>query len=176
MSVKSLLRFVIGFCIAVGIFSFAVPFAKIPRSQLFPPVFVYPSIKGRTTGVVTARRNLPTSAWFRMGDREYFIEYAFSAQSPPILGGPPPGRMTRYIGSVGVSQADFDKVKDKQAIPVRYDPTDPDINGVDAPWGGRSAVGASRGVSGWVFWFIGMVALGYVLAPLIERVALRESY
>lgn len=176
MSVKSILRFVIGFAIALGILSFAVPFANIPRSQLFAPILVYPSIKGRTTGMVTKRRDLPTSAWFRMGDRDYFIEYAFLAKSPLILGGPPPGKMTQYTGSVGVSAADFEKVKAGQKIPVRFDPTYPDINGVDAPWGGRSGIGASRMISGWIFWFFGTIALGYVIAPLVERIALRESY
>lgn len=176
MSVKGLLRFLIGFCIALGIFSIAVPFANIPRSQLFPPIFVYPGIKGRIEGVVTARRDLPTSAWFRMGDRDYFIEYAFSVAAPKILGGPPEGKMTRYTGSVGVSAADFEKVKDKQAIPIRYDQTDPDINGVETAWGGRSGIGASRMISCWFLWFIGIAAVGYMIAPLIERVALRESY
>ena len=176
MSVKSILRFFIGFCIAVGIFSIAAPFAHIPRSQMFPPFFAYPSAKGRAVGVVTKRINLPTSAWFRQGDHDTFIEYAFSAKAPDMLGGPPMGKVTKYKGSVQVLQEDYDKVKDNQQLPIKYDLTNPEINGIAAPWGGRSTVGGSRVLSGWVLWFFGMVAVGYMLAPLIERVVLRENY
>ena len=176
MSVKSILRFLIGFCIAVGLFSVAAPFAHIPRSQLFPPFFAYPSVKGKTTGVITKRINIPTSAWFRQGDHDYYVEYAFKATAPEILGGPPKDKITTYKGSVKIDQEAYDKTKDQMQIPVKYDQTNPDISGIATPWGGRSSVGPSAIFSGWIFWFFGMVTIGYILAPLIERVVLRENY
>ncbi len=176
MSVKGIIRFAIGFCIALGIFVFVTPFIHVPRSQLFPPIFTYPGTKGRTNGVITHRRDLPTSAWFSQGEHDYFVDYSFNVKAPLILGGPPVGKVTKYTGTVLVTGDTLDKLKTGQTIPVRYDPEYPDLNGVDAPWGGRSGIGASRMFSGWIFWFIGMLVLGYCISPLIERVALRESY
>jgi hypothetical protein len=42
--------------------------------------------------------------------------------------------------------------------------------------GGRSVAQGSGWVSGWILYMLLIGLLGYVIAPLLERIMLRESY
>lgn len=170
MNVRSLLRLLVGMVIAALLLAVAMPAVGIPRSHLLPPALVYQGALGKTRGVVTAHRHRETSNFFHVGDQVYFLDYRFPAKTPAGLGVARPGAWKAYQGSVRVDSGVQSAVKVGQEVPVRYEITYPDINGIDASWGGRSEGEGSKLVSGWMFWAAGVLLLGYGISPLLERI------
>lgn len=179
MSAKSILRFLIGLFIALTLFSFLLPAAGIPRAQMIPPPFVYTNAKGKATGYVTKiyARGTADPLGVAEGKQDYLVDYQFRAPAWVGLGAPKgDGKNTLYKATVGVKQGTYESVKVGQQVPVKYEVTYPHINGINLPGFGRSHVDGSAIVSGWLLWFGAAVLVGYMLAPLIQRIALREDY
>jgi hypothetical protein len=181
MSSKSILRFLIGFVIAVCLMSFIVPLAGIPRAQMFPPPFVYSNAKGKATGYITKVYDVASADPFgvSVGKRDYLVDYQFRAPAWVGLNAPKgEGKNTLYKGRVGIRQDDYEKAKQRvnTQVPVKFDPTYPPINGIDLPGFGRSHINGASISSGWIIWFMVALLIGFMIAPLLQRIFLREDY
>ncbi|MBC8101571.1 MAG: hypothetical protein H7Z41_03155 [Cytophagales bacterium] len=176
MTAKSILRFVIGYVIAAVLMGLALPIIGIPRAQLLPPALVYTNARGKGSGIITGKRKEPTSNPFKVGESVYLVEYAFRAKAPDLLGAKGAGTNQRYTGTINVGQEEYARVEPKGIVPIRYEPTYPVISGINLPAFGRSGAQGSGLFSGWMLWLIPAVVLGYCIAPLLERILLRENY
>jgi hypothetical protein len=153
-----------------------LPFAGIPRAQLLPPALVYANATGKGSGVVTKRHWRPTANPFHVGDKVYLIDYAFKAKAPAILGTTGAGTYQRYTGTVKVEQEVHDRTAIGSVVPIKYEPTYPVISGINQPGFGRSGAQGSGLFSAWWLWMVLALVVGYMIAPLLERIMLRESY
>jgi hypothetical protein len=163
--------------VAVGLHT-GLPSVGIPRAQLLPPAVVYADAKGRTTGRVTGKPTSPTANPFRVGTTWYFIEYAFSAPAPQMIGEANPGKPKRYTGQTRVEKGIYDAVNPGQPVRVRYETTYPVINGIDAPerqGGGRSGAPGSALVSIWILWTLATLFLAYLLLSAISPFLKQEN-
>lgn len=176
MTTKSALRMLIGWLIAAILLNLLLPFAGIPHAQLVPPAIVYMNAGGRTKGVVIGKQSDPSSNPFKVGDHVWKINYAFRATAPHILGTTGEGTSQRYLGSVAVSEDAYNNVVIGESAPVKYEPSYPDISGIDVPGFGRSGGPGSSMWSFWWIWLFVSLIIGYFIAPLLERFILRENY
>lgn len=179
MTLKSILRFIIGFIIAVLILSVAVPYVGIPKAQLYPPPYVYKNATGKATGYVTKVYKVPSAdpMGTAEGVQDYLVDYQFRAPAWVGLGAPKgQGKNTLYKATVGVKQEISSQTKVGAAVPIKYEKTYPPINGINLPGYGRSFTDGSGIYSGWILWFLGALVLGFLIAPLLQRIFLREDY
>jgi hypothetical protein len=187
MNTTRLLRFALGIIIAAIILAIILPFAGIPSSHYLPPAFVYSKAQGHAKGYVTGKYYAETGNPFIVGTDQYFINYAFKAPAPGPRGGVP-GPKQLYTGTVRLDQDTYDEYKPANSqnssqtpagnvviplppypIPITYETTYPDINGVSATWGqtyqnGRNIGAGSAVVSGWMLWVVLSIFLGYFVA------------
>ena len=170
MNVRSILRLVIGIALAAVLLSIALPYIGIPRSQLLPPGMVYAGARGKTQGILTDKRTRGTPNPFRVGLTVYLLEYRFVAKAPAIFRESEPGKPKTYRGVAQVDKGVWDALAAGSPVPIRYEITHPDINGIDLRGAGRSEVEGSAPVSGWLIWVAASVLLGYMLTPLLERI------
>ena len=175
MSVKGVITYIVCLIIVAVALQAALPSVGIPRAQMLPPATVYASAKGRTTGVITDKPTDPSANPFRVGTIWYFVEYAFTAPAPPMLGGPKPGTKQRYTGSVRVANDVYSAVQVGQRVPIRYEPTYPAISGIDAPRAGRSSAAGSALLSGWILWALAWLFLSYLLFAAISPYLKQEN-
>jgi len=177
MTVKGVVRYLIGIALAILLLSLVCPLIGIPRVQLFPPGFAYGNATGRTNGVVTNKRKAPTSNPFHVGEHMSLIDYAFRAPYTPLLLGSQKSEPNHvYTGTVKVANENYDHFQIGQIVPVKYEKTYPVISGIDLPEAGRSGASSSSLLSSWIGWTLAFLVLGYVIAPWLERLFLRESY
>jgi hypothetical protein len=170
VNVRSILRLVIGIALAAILLSVALPYIGIPRSHLLPPGMVYAGARGKTQGIIVSKRTRGTPNPFRVGLVVYLLEYQFAAKTPANLGESQPGKIKRYRGVSQVEKGVWDAFSEGNPVPVRYDPTHPDICGIDLRGAGRSEVEGSAPVSGWLMYVVAALILGYMLTPLLERI------
>lgn len=175
MSLNRLARFVVGTLAAAILLSLILPFFGIGKAKFLPPPRVYATAEKITRGVVTGRQNPPSGNPFKVGFHNYFLLYRFSASAPPARGSLSPGPAQTYTGSVRVSQNVYNGVKDGQRVRVRYEKAYPDINGIDAPWGGRSVGPGSAFLSGWLLWVGLALIMGYGVMLIIEHFTAKEN-
>ncbi|MDX1934883.1 MAG: hypothetical protein SFU56_19985 [Capsulimonadales bacterium] len=177
MTIKSIVRFVVGLFLAALLLNIALPYAGIPKAQLYPPPFVYGNATGKTRGVVTRTYKQETSDPFHVGEKLSYVEYRFRAPYTPLLFGDPKSDPAKvYTGVAQVKNEDFDKFKQGVAVPIRFETTYPVISGIDHPTGGMNVGKGSGILSGWIGWAIVTVVIGYFLSGTLERFMLRESY
>ena len=176
MTAKSFLRFLIGYLIAAALMGVALPYFGIPRAQLLPPAIVYGNAKGRITGILYKKRTSPTGNPFHVGDLVYLVDYTFKAKVPRILGTSGVGTVKQYTGYMQVSQEVYSAAVKDAPVPIKFEPTYPDISGIDLPGYGRSGAAGSTIWSFWWVWLFVALVLGYLIAPFLERIMLRESY
>lgn len=176
MTTKTILRLLIGCAIAAGLIIGLLPQIGIPRAQILPPPTIYGQAKGKTFGYVTLKKREETSNPFKSGEKIYRIDYRFRATVPPNLGAKNVGKQEVYTGKAYIAKGLWDQLEVGSQVPVRFEKTYPVINGVDGRGGERSTAQGSGLMSGWIFYAIGIVVLGYCIAPLLERVMLRENY
>ncbi len=177
MTLKGVLRYLISVFLATLLLAIVLPFAQIPRAQMFPPAFVYSNAQGKTTGVVSKKYRVPTSNFFKVGDQINLIDYRFQAPYTPLLLGDPKSNPKKvYTGTVQVGDEAYARFAVNTPVPVRYEKTYPVISGINQAGGGRSTGPGSRLLSGWVLWALLVLALAWMISPLLERVMLRESY
>ena len=176
MTAKSVLRFFIGYLIAAVLMGLLLPQAGIPRAQLLPPPMVYSYASGKVNGVVTKKRSRETANPFHVGDKVYLVDYAFRAKAPYMLGAKGAGTSTQYTGEVNVDQETHDRAVVGMAVPVKYEPTYPAVSGITLPGYGKSGAAGSGLLTAWWLWLVLALFLGYLIAPFLERIMLRESY
>src|SRR5690348_2487273 len=124
MTVKGLVRYVIGVVLAVLLLSIVCPLIGIPRAQLFPPPFIYGNATGRTKGIVTNKRTAPTSNPFHVGEHMSLIDYSFQAPYTPLFLGPQKSEPNHvYTGTVKVANEDYGHFAIGQVVPVNYETT-----------------------------------------------------
>ena len=170
MNVRSILRLVIGIALAATLLSIALPYLGIPRSHLLPPGMVYPGARGKTQGIITDKRTRGTPNPFRVGLTVYLLEYRFVAKAPAILRESKPGTLKTYRGVAQVDKGLWGALAAGSPVPVRYELTHPDINGIELRGAGRSEVEGSAPISGWLIWVAASLFLGYMFTPLLERI------
>ena len=177
MTSKGILRYAIAVVILCLLLSIVLPFFGIPRTAIVPPPLDYLQASGTTTGYIIKRDRAPTNNLFHVGDENFFIRYQFRA---PAL--PPPGQHVAltptavYKGHAQVDQSFHDAAKIGDTVPVKFDPINPAISGLNVKGGGRNVDGDGSLLGWWIAWELGILAVAYPLSMLLERLFLRESY
>jgi hypothetical protein len=176
MTTKSVLRLLIGIAIAALLIVGLLPFAGLPRAQMLPPPMIYNQATGKAIGYVHAKKQEEGSNPFKVGEPIWRIDYQFRAKTPPTLGAKDVGKNNVYKGTTYVTRSIYDAYPVGSQIKVRYETTYPVISGIDLPGAGRSVAPGSKMMSGWILFAIGTIVLGYCIAPLLERIMLRENF
>lgn len=169
MSVKRLVRYFVALIISFVLVYVGAPLVGIPKSHLLPPTAVYKSATGTTTGIVTAYRYSVTNNPFYVGDKIWFVDYKFRAPDPAAvkLGAAKPN-MVVYTGSF--RQPTKLEIRVGSKLPIRYETTYPDVNGVDVPREGGVGCGEGSNIlSGWLIWLTGTFVLAFGVMMIIER-------
>lgn len=199
MSLSRILRFILGVIIAAVLMGIILPFAGIPSSHFLPPSYVYQKAQGVTRGYVTGKYYEVTANPFHVGKKNYFLNYSFRAHTPPPRGVTQPGPVQTYNATARISRSLYHQYKGqqdlnngtgpnpKQVVPLRpyplrikYEPSYPDINGIDETWAathqmGRNIGPGSNTFSGWIIYVVAAIILGYLLAMLLETFMKRED-
>jgi len=154
-----------------------LPAVGIPKSRLLPPPQAFAAAKGKTRGIVTGTDTEGTSNPFKVGEGEryYYIDYTFQARVPPMLGQSSPGKIKRYEGHVRVDKEAMKSVKPGQPMPVRYETTFPEMNGIDGARGGRTGGPTSAVFSTWLFYPLVSIFLGYLLFVTVSPFLKQEN-
>lgn len=176
MSAKSVLRLLLGVFLAAVLLAVALPAVGIPRSHYLPPPMIYNTATGKTTGVVTGKIFQGTRNPFAVGEKTYWVGFRFAAKVPPALGVQNVGKIKTYKASVNVEKVFYDRIKIGDRVPVKFEKTYPDICGINLKNAGRSSAAGSSMISGWMLYAALTLVLGYAIAPLIQRLFLREDY
>lgn len=142
-----------------------LPAVGIPKSRLLPPPQAFAQAKGKARGIVTGTSTEGTANPFKVGEGEryHYIDYVFQARVPQALGQSSPGKLKRYQGHVRVDKEMKNAVKPGQAVPVRYETTFPEMNGIDGPRGGRTGGPTSAVFSTWLLYPLLSLFFGYLL-------------
>lgn len=150
----------------------------IPASKFLPPPMVYNTAQGKAHGVVISKEVAPTGNPFKVGDHIYLVKYAFRAP-PPFGRAAPKGAQTqRYYGEVRVAdETTYNALQPDDVIPaIKYEVTNPDINGIDDPNGGRSVGAGSNILSGWLIFLALDLALAFgIMMLVLERFGTKEN-
>lgn len=154
-----------------------LPSVGIPKSRLLPPPQAFAAAKGKARGIVTRTDTEGTANPFKVGEGEryYYVDYTFQARVPQALGQSSPGKVKRYEGHVRVDEEVMKSVKPGQFVPVRYETTFPEMNGIDGPRGGRTGGPTSAVVSTWLLYPILSLLLGYLLFVTVSPFLKQEN-
>ncbi len=203
MSAARVIRFVVGVLIAAILLGIFLPILGVPSSRFLPPAHVWDVAKGYTKGEVIDKFYAVTNNPFNVGGQLYYVDYAFygkaSTPNPQTTSSHP----QIYRGEVKVDKNEYDAVQipkedtaagnakgsqkvavvPGQYVRVKYEVTNPEINGTQAlsvngnwvAWGGRSVMGAASMLSGWLVWVVVALALGYGIMVVLERFGGREN-
>jgi len=176
MTTKSLLRLLIGCAIAACLIIGILPSVGLPRAQILPPPMIYGQATGKTYGYVTKKKVEDSPNPFESGVKVFRVDYRFRATVPPNLGAKKVGKQEVYTGRAYVERGLYDGLQVGAQVPVKFEKTYPVINGINVKGGERSTEQGSGLLSGWILYAIAIVVLGYCIAPLLERVMLRENF
>ena len=178
MTVKSALRLLLGCVIVWFALSFALPMGGIARSRMLPPPLAYAgSATKKADGYVTGKHTDPSGNPFKSTESVYLVDYQFRAPVPAGPGNPAPKpASTVYLGRVNVAQEYYSSAAKGQVVPVKYDPTDPEISGINLAGAGQNGLGHGFILNIWILVFLATIVLGYFLSPWLERIILRENY
>lgn len=181
MSSKAVLRFLIG-CVIAGLFLiFLLPAIGVPKSYLFPSPVIYGQAKGKALGFVNQKKEGGNPNPFKTTETMHYITYRFAAEPPKnLIEKPTPEEVKKkrkvYVGRANVPQGYYENAKIGDNIPVRYEVTRPDISGVTIPDGSMNDQGGAVLLGSWLLFVLGILVLGYAIAPLLQLVILREDY
>jgi hypothetical protein len=180
VSSKAVLRFLIGCVIASLLLILILPAINIPKSYLLPPPIVYQNAKGTTIGFVNLKTGGANPNPFRTTEPMHYITYRFRAVPPnTMLEKATPDEIAKkkvYVGRANVTENFYQYVKIGDTIPIRYEVTRPDISGIDKDGGGTNDQAGGALIGSWVLFVLGVLVLGYMMAPLLQRIMLREDY
>ena len=178
MSLNRVFRYLGGLIIATLILGFGLPLAGIAPSKFLPPPMVYNTAQGKAHGVIISKDVSPTANPFKVGDHIYLVKYAFRAPPPLGRGETKPGKTERYYGEVRVpDETTYNALMPDDPISaIKYETTNPDINGIDAPNGGRSIGAGSNILSGWLIFLALDLALAFgIMMVVLERFGAKEN-
>ena len=184
MSLARVLRFFGGLLIASILLFFLLPIVGIPASKFLPPNLAYAKATGSAWGRVTKKEVQPTGNPFKVGDHVFLVDYEFYAPDPPVRGQTAPGPKQLHANQVRVDESvwgDMDHPKRSgiqpgQLVHVKYETNYPDISGIDRPDLGRACGPGANILSGWIWFLILDLVLGYLLMMLVlERFGAKEN-
>ncbi len=177
MTSKGILRYAIAVVILCLLLSIFLPFVGIPRTAIVAPPLDYLQAGATTTGYIVKRDRAPTANVFHVGDENFFLWYQYRAPALPPLGQHVPLTKTAvYKGHAQVDASVHDAAKIGDTVPVKYDINNPVISGINVKGGGRNVADEGSLLGWWILWGLGILAVAYPLAMLLERLFLRESY
>lgn len=128
-------------------------------------------------GGITRKYDKAASNPFRVGGKNYFVDYRFTAPAPAALGtaAARPGVPKIYEGTAQVDQKLYNAIRLGQSAPVRYEVTNPAVSGIDSRQAGRNIRGGSALLSGWLLYPFATLCAGLVLLGLWERIRPHEG-
>lgn len=196
MSSKAILRLLIGCAIAALILVFLLPAIGIPKSYLLPPPVVYGSATGKTQAFVTAKKSAQHPNPFRTTEKVYYVNYQFRATPPVTLLEKPTEEEKKkkkvYKGRASVPVELYNTLRDPdpskkddpqnkmrpETVPIRFEKTRPDINAITQTPNGNylNEQGGGSLLGSWLLFIAGIGILGYIIAPLLQLVILREDF
>ena len=182
MSINRVVRYLAGLIIASILLGIGLPLGGIAPSKFLPPPIVYSNAQGKSYGRVTGKVVAPTANPFIVGDHIWLVDYQFPARTPPVRGASAPGPIQVYHGSARVGEQTYNSVQTGSLIPkIKYETTNPDINGIDIPSGatfsaGRSVGAGSNILSGWLLFALLDLVLAYgIMIVILERFGTKEN-
>ncbi|MBC7805525.1 MAG: hypothetical protein H7145_05180 [Akkermansiaceae bacterium] len=194
MSTKAILRLLIGCAIAALILVFLLPAIGIPKSYLLPPAVIYGSAKGKTNAFVTEKKIGAHPNPFKSTESVYYVTYRYRVTPPVTLLEKPTEEEKKkkkvYLGRASVPESlyttlknpdpakkdDPTNAKKPETVPIRFEQTRPDISGITQ---GGDYLNDQKGgalFGSWLLFFGGIFLLGYIIAPLLQLVILREDF
>jgi len=180
MSSKAVLRLLIGCALAALLLIFLLPAIGIPKSYLLPPPTVLQNATGKATAYVHKKSLGASPNPFKSGDTMHYIDYQFRATVPKTLLDKPTAEEEKkkrvYTGEANVPENMYDSLKEGDTIPVRFETTRPDISAIDKPSTDPNSHGGASIVGSWILFIGGILFLGYLIAPFLQRIILREDY
>ena len=184
MSLNRVFRYLGGLVIATVLLVVGLPLAGIPSSKFLPPSVPYASAAGSAIGVITKKEVQATANPFKVGDHVYLLDYKFKAPDPPLRGQTQPGPKQVHFGQIRVDETvwgDADHpgtsgIQPGQLVRIKYEATYPDISGLSQPDLGRGCGPGSNILSGWLWFVVLDLVLGYLLMILVlERFGAKED-
>lgn len=182
MSINRVFRYLAGLIIASILLGIGLPLAGIAPSKFLPPNLVYGGAQGKSYGRVTGKEVAPSANPFNVGDHVWLVSYQFPAHTPPARGDAKPGPVQVYHGSARVDEQTYNAVQTGSLVPkIKYEITNPDINGIDVPSvqtfsNGRSVGAGSNILSGWLLFVLLDFVLAYLVMMLVlERFGTKEN-
>ena len=192
MSSKAVLRLLIGCVIAALILVLLLPAIGVPKSYLLPPSVVFGSATGKTVAFVSKKQKTGHPNPFRSADSAYYVTYRFRATPPENLIEKPTAEEKKkkkvYFGRAFVTQALYDSLKDPdkkdsgetdkrpETVPVRFEKTRPDISAIVQDGKHLNEEGGGAIMGSWLLFVGGILLIGYLIAPLLQLVILREDF
>ena len=183
MSVNRVLRFLASLIVASILLAIILTLSGVASSKFLPPAQVYSKATGSAIGVITQKEISPSGNPFTVGAHVFILDYKFKAPTPPVRGQTKPGPKQIYYAQVRVDESVYGDpdspvkvgVDAGTLVHVKYEPTDPDISGIDKPDWGRGCGPGSNILSGWLLFVLLDLVLAYVLMQLLERFAPQED-
>jgi hypothetical protein len=189
------MRFFIGWVIALILLAMILPHVGVPQERFMPPSRVYSLAQGKANGNIVNKYTKETTDPFHPGDRVNYVDYEFKVvpPAPPVIGfgaesdaktkankkSDNPTKAKDYISlesTVVVGNKLYDNAEKGKSVPVRYEKTFPEINGIDDEEGGQACVGPNLWYSWhWLRWVGLSLVLGYVIMLLIDRFAVKQD-
>lgn len=194
MSSKAILRLLIGCAFAALLLVFLLPAIGVPKSYLLPPAVIYGTAKGKTQAFVTGKKIAQHPNPFRSTEKVYYVTYRYRATSPVNLLEKPTEEEKKkkkvYSGRASVPEPLYRTLRDPdpskkedpenkkrtELVPIRFEQTRPDISAIIQ---GGNYLSDQKGAAlfgSWLLFFGGIFLLGYVVAPLLQLVILREDF
>lgn len=194
MSSKAILRLLIGCALAALILVFLLPAIGVPKSYLLPPPVIYGTATGKTQAFVTEKKVAQHPNPFKSTEKVYYVTYRYRVPAPVNLLEKPTEEEKKkkkiYTGRTTVAESLYRTLRDPdpskkedqenknrpETVPVRYEKTRPDISGITQ---GGNYLNEQKGgalFGSWLLFVGGIVLLGYVIAPLLQLVILREDF
>lgn len=192
MSTKAILRLLFGCAIAALVLIFLSPAIGIPKSYLLPPGVILSGAKGKTVAYVTGKNTGQNPNPFKSTEKVWYINYQYRATPPEnLLEKPTADELKKkkvYKGHTSVPETLYNAVRNPkkagdtqndakpETVPIKFETTRPDISAVtqDGTFGNDQGGGSLFG--SWILFLLGILLLGYLIAPLLQKVMLREEY
>jgi hypothetical protein len=193
MNAVKIMRFFLGWFIALVLLLIILPHVGVPQERFMPPSKVYANATGHAQGVVINKYTKPSVNPFHTEDRMNFLDYEFSVAPPAAAGvglnsdaknkankkseNPTKAKNLITLKSTTLVQGLFYEQTEKgDAVQVRYEKTFPEINGIENPQAGQASVGPNVWYSmHWLRWVGLSLVLGYFIMTIIDRFATRQD-
>ena len=169
-------------CYTVALLSLIglIRYQKWPPERYTPPPLLYQNATKQTRGVITGFevKNLGDHL-FEGSDTFYFEDYKFQpyvktvdAEGDTIVHLSP----TTYTGAVRIQNQVIEGMGPKvgDEVIVKYDPIDPDINGVPGTLGVWSKT--TGYINPYAWYYVGVLVLGFVLQEIVRMITRTNDF